>query len=212
MRISTLSTESGLPVATLKFYLREGLLPAGELTAPNQAEYDEAHLQRIRLIRVLSEVGRLPIASIRDVVAALEQPRLPLHRVVGVVHHALASPAETAQGPELDAAEDEVNEWLATMGWQISASAPSRRTLAEALLALRSLGRVVTAQDFAKYAATADKLAGWELRRAARLPVPTASALVESVVVGTVVYESVLAALRKLAQEHHFARTARELS
>ena len=37
MRISELARRSGLPVATVKYYLREGLLPAGEPTAATQA-------------------------------------------------------------------------------------------------------------------------------------------------------------------------------
>ena len=39
MRISELSARTGVPVATIKYYLREGLLPEGERTAPTQATY-----------------------------------------------------------------------------------------------------------------------------------------------------------------------------
>ena len=34
MRISELAKESGTPVATIKYYIREGLLPAPPLRAP----------------------------------------------------------------------------------------------------------------------------------------------------------------------------------
>jgi len=34
MRISQLSAESGVPIPTIKYYLREGLLPGGEATSP----------------------------------------------------------------------------------------------------------------------------------------------------------------------------------
>ena len=34
MKISQLSQASGVPVATIKFYLREELLPPGESTGP----------------------------------------------------------------------------------------------------------------------------------------------------------------------------------
>jgi DNA-binding transcriptional MerR regulator len=37
MRIGELSKVTGVPVPTIKYYLREGLLPAGELSSPNQA-------------------------------------------------------------------------------------------------------------------------------------------------------------------------------
>ena len=64
MRISELSRRSGVPVATIKYYVREGLLPAGEPTAINQALYDERHLARIELIRALREGADLSIATI----------------------------------------------------------------------------------------------------------------------------------------------------
>ncbi|MET1074743.1 MAG: MerR family transcriptional regulator, partial [Umezawaea sp.] len=51
MRMAELSAESGVPVATIKYYLREGLVPAGELTSPNQAQYQARHLQRLKLVR-----------------------------------------------------------------------------------------------------------------------------------------------------------------
>lgn len=39
MRISELSDVTGVSVATIKYYLREELVPPGERTAPNQADY-----------------------------------------------------------------------------------------------------------------------------------------------------------------------------
>ena len=54
MRIAELSRDSGVPVPTIKYYVREGLLPPGELTSPNQAQYDASHLRRLRLIRALA--------------------------------------------------------------------------------------------------------------------------------------------------------------
>ena len=40
MRIGELSRLSGVPVATIKYYLREGLLPPGVHSHPNQANYN----------------------------------------------------------------------------------------------------------------------------------------------------------------------------
>ena len=37
----------------MKFYLREGLLPAGTATSATQATYDAGHLRRLRLVRAL---------------------------------------------------------------------------------------------------------------------------------------------------------------
>ena len=64
MRIGELSRRTGVPVPTIKYYVREGLLPAGQLTSPNQASYDDAHERRLRLIRALLDVGGLKVAAI----------------------------------------------------------------------------------------------------------------------------------------------------
>ena len=41
MRISTLAVAADLPVATVKYYLREGLLHPGVATSATQATYDD---------------------------------------------------------------------------------------------------------------------------------------------------------------------------
>lgn len=66
MRISELSTRSGTPLATVKYYLREGLLMPGEPTSATGARYDDEHLRRLGLIRALAGVG-LSIGRIRSV-------------------------------------------------------------------------------------------------------------------------------------------------
>jgi DNA-binding transcriptional MerR regulator len=68
-----LSRRSGVPRSTIKFYLREGLLAPGEASAPKQARYGEAHLERLRLIRALREVARLPLDVIGRVTRELDR-------------------------------------------------------------------------------------------------------------------------------------------
>ncbi len=51
MRISELVARSGVPLATVKYYLREGLLMPGETTSATQARYDEQHVRRLALVR-----------------------------------------------------------------------------------------------------------------------------------------------------------------
>lgn len=205
MRMAELSRTSGVPVPTVKFYLREGLLPPGEARAANQADYGESHLHRLRLVRALLEVGGLPLAAVRRVLAAVDDETLPLHAMLGTAHHALGPPPASGDAVTDDArrAAAEVDAFLAGLGWRVSAEAPARRALADALVALRRLGRDVGPEVFAPYAAVADGLAGAELAHVGGAG--SRSGVVESVVVGTVVFEAALAALRRLAQEHHSA-------
>jgi hypothetical protein len=101
-------------------------------------------------------------------------------------------------------ARAEVDGFVADLGWHVSLGAPSRRMLADALVALRRLGWETGVQAFAPYAAAADSLARGEVDA---IPSGTSRAeTVEFVVVGTVVFEAVLAALRRMAQEHYSAQ------
>ncbi|HEX2028546.1 MAG TPA: MerR family transcriptional regulator, partial [Nitriliruptorales bacterium] len=200
VRISELSRTTGVSVATIKYYLREGLLPPGQATAPNQADYSDVHVHRLRLVRVLREVGGLRIDAIREVVRAVEDPERSLHEVLGVAHRAI-SPGGAACGPSELA---EVDELLAHLGWEVSPDAPDRHELAGALASLRSLGRDVDVRTFLPYAHAVEPLAGGEVQ-SLRADTP-AEVAVEHAVVGTVVYGAALAALRRLAQEHHSGR------
>jgi DNA-binding transcriptional MerR regulator len=195
-----LSHASDVSVPTIKYYLREGLLPAGEPTAANQARYDETHLHRLRLIRVLRTVADLPIATIGQILAAVDDQEQPLHHVLGVAHAAL-NPPPAPEDQLLIEAQREVDAWLGQLGWRVSAQAPARGALAHALASLRQLGREHSPQALDIYAEAADRVAAWELDRLAATD--TREEQVENVVVGTVLYEAVLTALRRLAQEHH---------
>lgn len=206
MRMSALSARSGLPVPTIKYYLREGLLPPGRATAPNQASYDETHVHRLRLIRTLMEVGGLGLAQVREVTRALEDELLSLHDLLGIAHHAIGAPARDGPVPDdVRLARADVGSFLDDLGWEVSSRAPGRRALADALVALRRLGRHVEAEVFGRYAATAYELAAWELDQTAADREASRSEVVEDVVIGTVVFEAALVALRRLAQEHHSA-------
>ncbi|MER5850862.1 MerR family transcriptional regulator [Streptomyces sp. NPDC002012] len=197
MRIGELSRRSGVPVPTIKFYVREGLLPAGQLTSPNQASYDSGHERRLRLIRALLDVGGLSLAAIGDVLRAVEDPEQPVHQVLGVAAKRLTPLQGGEPGPELDDARDEVAELLERRGWRAEAGSPAGECLAGVLVALRRAGHGGFVGLLDDYAAAAEPVARADLdyvgRRVAR------EDLVESVVVGTVLGEAMFSALRRLA-------------
>ena len=72
MRISELARESGIPVATIKYYIRQGLLPAGAPVNARQCDYSSRHLDRLRLIRGLLHVLGASIEQVREVVAVID--------------------------------------------------------------------------------------------------------------------------------------------
>ena len=98
MRISELSSQTGIPVATIKFYLREGLLQEGVRTSATQAQYDEGHVARLRLIRALLGPGGLSVAAAHRVIQAIEKPPPSVHELLGVAASAVARPSDGTEG------------------------------------------------------------------------------------------------------------------
>lgn len=68
LKMSELARQSGVPSATIKHYLREGLLPAPSVkTGRNMAYYDGALVPRIKAIKELQRTRFLPLKVIREV-------------------------------------------------------------------------------------------------------------------------------------------------
>lgn len=68
VKMSDLARRSGVPAATIKHYLREGLLPEPEVrTGRNMAYYDAALVPRIQAIKELQRTRFLPLKVIREV-------------------------------------------------------------------------------------------------------------------------------------------------
>jgi DNA-binding transcriptional MerR regulator len=205
VRISELSDETGVPIPTIKFYMREGLLPVGHRLTGNRADYDDDHARRLRLIRALVEVGGVPLATVREILQALDDPNLPMHRALGVAHRTLGPEPVQRDDPAVAEARSEVDRFLDRLGWDVSAENPGRHELAVALATLRGLGWPnAHARLFSRYAKAANRFAALEVARATP-PGVTRTEAMERVVVGTVVFEAVFSALRRLAQERHSA-------
>ncbi|MEU6999093.1 MerR family transcriptional regulator [Nonomuraea sp. NPDC046570] len=202
MRISQLSARSGVAIPTIKYYLRESLLHQGVQLAATRAEYDESHLRRLRLIRALLEVGKLPVAAIKKVIEAVEDESLPVHDMLGTAHYALSTPVETGQGADWELARDQVEALLAAMDWHVDERAPSRAELAQTLVKLRELG---LSTDVTAYARAADTLVVEQEMDTIPFDGPREAA-VEAMVLGTVLYGKAFDALRRLAQESESAR------
>ena len=79
MQVSELVRVTSVPLATVKYYLREGLLPAGVKVSARSSAYDGRHVRRLTLLRVLREVGAIPVSRLRELVEAAEDTRLSVH-------------------------------------------------------------------------------------------------------------------------------------
>jgi DNA-binding transcriptional MerR regulator len=70
LKISELAEAADVPVATVRHYLREGLLPEPVKTSRNMAYYPPEFAERIRLIKQLQEERFMPLRVIRELLDA----------------------------------------------------------------------------------------------------------------------------------------------
>jgi DNA-binding transcriptional MerR regulator len=195
MKISQLAAASGVSVPTIKFYLREGLLHDGLRTSATQAEYDEEHVGRLRLVRALLGPAGLSVAGTRSLLATMENPPERAHDLLGAAH-AVGMPRSSGRSArDLDAVRARVLGW----GWDVSDCDPAvLESLGDALDRLRDADFVIPDEVIRTYIAAMQQVATAEI---AGTPMDSPEAAVRYVVLGTVLAEPVLLAFRRLAQE-----------
>jgi DNA-binding transcriptional MerR regulator len=201
-RISELVEMTGVPLATVKYYLREGLLPEGEKVAPRLTEYDDRHVRALGLLRILREVGRVPMERLRQLVAAARTPGGTVHELFAAAADALAP--RPAPGGELRPfTRDLADRLIEQAGWtNVRPDSLDRENLAAALEVVATYDtHPRDPAEITPYLGFADEIARYEIGhlddRKDRL------GLLEEMVVGQVVFGEVLAILRRLAEEHH---------
>lgn len=197
MRISALSEATGVPVATLKFYLREGLVPPGRLTAATQARYDAGHVERVRLVRALTQAAGLSLADVRRVLAVLDDPPADRFELLGAAQAAMlgAEASPSVAVPDGDPWPDRVADGLADLGWECDPGLATR--LAGQLRAAEAAGVAGLKAGWLAWARASRGVAEADV---ASVPADEAGA-VRQVVVGTLLTDPVLATLRRLAQQ-----------
>lgn len=209
MRLAELSERSGVSTATIKYYLREGLLPPGRRVNATTADYDEEHLRRLRLVRALIQVGGIPVARAREVLSHIDDDSLGRTIRLGAALWALPQePEPDEDDPDVVAAAAEVDRLLETLGWEtsreLSSLSPVHRSLVVAVATLRRLGYPWDAELMAPYAGLMHQVASRQLDF-----METYDSLKEQVevaVASAVLFEPVLSALHRLAQEEESAR------
>ncbi len=120
MRISELSRHSGVPVSTIKFYIREGLVPAGALSHRNQAQYETVHLERLDLIRALGEVAGLPLEVVRAVLEQVDKPwgeGDPIGAALEVIYRVPERDRTAAERAEYETLRGEVDRLVRGLEW-----------------------------------------------------------------------------------------------
>lgn len=197
MWMAELATRSGLSVPTIKYYLREGLLPAGAAIGATRASYDEEHVRRLRLIRALTEVAGLRLDTVRQVLDGIDGAG-SWHDAVGSAHTRLGSPG-TESAPPSTASTARVEALLDRQGWELGADHPQAAVIARTLDALDDLAHPVGDDLLDLYATAMRPVAEHEV---GAVRTGDLESSVEAAVIGTLVQEPLLLAIRRIAQEN----------
>ena len=190
--VSVLSRRSGVPVATIKYYIREGLIRSDQDPGADDAQT----VDQLRLIRGLVHVVGLSIRQVRQILALVRDPSLsPAALMTGAtVTLPLAGPRGTADAD--DAASANARETLAAVGFDDPPDAPYAAQLLAAIALADECGIGMDTELLAAYAGAARACAAADF---AHLPLDSPSRQAQAAVLGTVIYEPVLLGLRRLA-------------
>ncbi|WP_353200693.1 MerR family transcriptional regulator [Sandarakinorhabdus sp.] len=98
MRMRDLEKASGVGRETIRYYIREGLLPEPDKASRNSARYSDEHVARLKAIKRLQEERFLPLAVIRTLLEADDGDRWLLPEAFPMLDALLAQRLDEA-GP-----------------------------------------------------------------------------------------------------------------
>lgn len=211
MKISELARRSGVTISSIKYYIREGLLPSGtplgDGSVKNQARYGDQHLKDLALIRALRERAGISIVSLRRVLLAIAEAESG-HKdslamgVRSVEVERLASrdgPKSDTDEPEYRAAWAALEQLMGARGWNRQQDEPEIQELLAAMVAVGhvwpyELPNGIWAQyaELGAHAASFEIPEGWD-------PDRFPSEALRYAIVGTYLFEPVILAFRRLA-------------
>lgn len=207
LKVTDLSRTTGVSVETIKYYVREGLLPPGESVRANKTVYTDEHARRLLLIHALRNVGGLTLAATRQVLDAFDQftddPRVAFHLAFDAL-----SPAQALEGPPGEPApadrdlQRDTDQLLELVGWHFGERTPAAELeLMDALVRVRALLYPdLDLAELAPFASAVKALTELEMKWRPLRRETTVEEL-QLTVLKTVLFERVLVALRRLARE-----------
>jgi DNA-binding transcriptional MerR regulator len=210
VKISELARAAGESIPTLKFFIREGLLPPGERTGKTQAEYGADHLRRLQLIRILQEELGMSLDRVGEVLRSAERGGTALLRsgLEAAQQARHGSPPERVD-PELGRAWEHLLALEGELGWDVVPGDPAS---ADAARALATILRVLPADDpkafLVSYARAMKAIADQEIPDDLD-PEGDPWETLRYAVLGTYLYEPLILALRRMAHRERATAVAR---
>lgn len=193
MRISELSERTGVPIATVKYYIREGMLPRGTASGATRADYGDEHVARLRLITALTRLAGLPLARVREVLTSIDTPTDDPVAAIGRAIGALPPYVED------DGDHSRAQAAIEALGLTFDPRFTAVAQLESAIRALEAAGLPSDPETLRRYGDAMMQVAAGEVAPVERMDRRDA---VEYAVLGTALYEPVMLALRRLAHQH----------
>ncbi|SDT47247.1 MerR HTH family regulatory protein [Pseudarthrobacter equi] len=199
MQLKELSEVTGTSAASIKYYLREGLLPPGESVHATRASYTADHVKRLELIRSLRQIVGLNIEQIRSIVKMADD---------GVPHLALLAHVQRVVlklGPDSGevvrtAAADAV---VRMRNWP-DVPSDARDALDRHIALMEGLGIGSTLDLLDQYSSAVDSIAGLDL--AATTAGQDTDSVILTAAVGMHLHSQLMLKLLALAQASHAIR------
>jgi DNA-binding transcriptional MerR regulator len=177
LKIGELADASGVPAATIRHYVREGLLPEPVKTSRNMAYYPAEFVERIRLIKQLQEERFMPLRVIRELLSGDGDPerlRAMVEVEDRILERALAGEKERVPAAEVRRRYEVPKQVLDRLA-ELEVLSPSRRgyspsdvRIVEAISRFRAGGydeRIgFTVYDTLRYKRALEAIAGEEVR------------------------------------------------
>jgi DNA-binding transcriptional MerR regulator len=201
MQLNELSGLSGVSAASIKYYLREGLLPAGEAVHATRAQYSARHVERLELIQALRRIVGLNIEQIRGLLKMADDgaPRLALLAAVQRVVLDLDTPAPSRGEVRTPAADAVVRR----RNWPDYPS-DARNALNAHLELMGSLNIPVSGELLDTYSKAMDDVAGLDI--AVTTAPDSVDQLILTAAVGMHMHSQLLLKLLAFAQASHAIR------
>ncbi|HPS93820.1 MAG: MerR family transcriptional regulator [Deltaproteobacteria bacterium] len=73
LKIGEIARKSGVPPSTIRYYVRQGLLPEPDKVNKSMAYYDERCIDKIQAIRHLQERKYFPLSVIKNILRRMDQ-------------------------------------------------------------------------------------------------------------------------------------------
>jgi DNA-binding transcriptional MerR regulator len=157
MQLRELSEAAGTTPATIKFYLREGLLPPGETVHATRASYSP-HIKRLQLIHALRRIVGLSIEQVHGILTLADDGAPQLALLAHVQRVVLGLGSDTGNVARTAAADAVVR----MRDWP-DAQSDARDALDRHIALMEGLGITLPLELLDQYSRAVDAIAGLDL-------------------------------------------------